>query len=290
METYLYKEKIEKIKQEYSKLKRKLLNIGLLILGTILIIILTFLFLMLKELVSTDCFLAVTICALVYPTIFYITFYSHKKVKFYYEELDKLLITILRLETNYDIEKRFTIKEYLNHLYDTRIANRGDSIILKSAFNFEANDLSGEIYAVNILKNTGGSSYDVINGVVLTYKRETIFNFQARTDKFSFNKSRKVKELSNSMFNVYVEKDVVLGKEQVDLMVYHYLEKLKQEFDTINVGIDFQEDKISFFASSKDLIKIPKKMEVNEVINIASQYIKCLHILEELNKELENNF
>lgn len=290
METYLYKEKIEKTKEEYLKIKNKLLKIGITIFIIVFLIVLTFLLLFIKKIVSIDCFLAVTLCTLVYPSICYIVYYAYKKNKFYYEELDKLLITILRLETNYDIEKRFTKKEYLNHLYDTRIASRGDSITLKSALSFESDDLNGEIYVVSISKNTGQSSYDVINGVVLTYKRETSFNFQARTDKFSFNKSRKVKELSSNLFNVYVERDVPLGKEQVDFMVYSYLEKLKQKFDTINVGIDFQENKISFFASSKDLLKMPKKIETNEITNIASQYIKCLNVLEEFNKELENNF
>lgn len=290
METYLYKEKIEKTKKEYLKLKNKLFKIGIISSFIILIIIITFLILFFQRTVSKDCFLAVTICSVIYPFCCYMVYYSFKKNKFYYEELDKLIITILRLETNYDIEKSFTKKEYLNHLYDTRIANRGDSIILKSALSFKGNNLSGEMYVVNISKNTVQSSYDIINGVVLTYKRETIFNYQARTDKFAFNKCRKVKELSNKMFNVYVEKNVPLGKEQVDTKIYNYIEKLKQKFDTINVGIDFQDDKISFFASNNDLLKMPKKIEVDEIISVITEYIKCLNILEELNQELEKNF
>lgn len=290
METYLYKEKIEKTKEEYLKLKNKFFKIGIISSFIILIIIITFLILFFQRIVSKDLFLAVSICIVIYPCCSYIVYYSYKKNKFYYEELDKLIITILRLETNYDIEKRFTKKEYLNHLYDTRIANRGDSIILKSALSFEGNNLSGEMFVVNISKNTGQSSYDIINGVVLTYKSETIFNYQARTDKFALNKSRKVKELSSKMFNVYVEKNVPLGKEQVDTKTYSYIEKLKQKFDTINVGIDFQDDKISFFASNNDLLKMPKKIEVDEIIRVTTEYIKCLNILEELHQELEKNF
>lgn len=286
MEIYLYKDIIDKANVEYSKLKKKLLIIGLVGSGIIILLVLVLLILSLKGYIGKDAFLCGLIVLPFLFVIYYIVFYSYKKNKFIYNELDKLIISILRLETDYDFSKKYDKNGYIAKIYDTRIARHSDEITLKSAFTFASESIKGDLFFLTISRRNQKSSSVILNGIVVSLALESNLDFQIRTDKNVPLGMKKIKDISTDSYTIFTDK-TINPKDNINLNVINSLDWLKQNFDSKNVGIDFNKNIVSFYVSESDIFKMPHKLTSSIVEEICKSYLSYLRKTELFAEELE---
>ncbi len=80
MEIYFYKEKIDKVIENYNKLRKKMMFLGVSLAILVLILLITTLIIFIKESSAIDYFGPIAFCFVFLITIFYVIFYAYKKI------------------------------------------------------------------------------------------------------------------------------------------------------------------------------------------------------------------
>lgn len=288
MEIYFYKEKIDKVIENYNKLRKKMMFLRVSLAILVLILLITTLIIFIKESSAIDYFGPIAFCFVFLITIFYVIFYAYKKNKYFYEEIDKLIISILRLETDYDVMKKYDKKGYTAKIYDTRIVSNGDSITLKSALSYETGNIKSDIYSLTASRSNSNSSITVIDGIVVSFDLKTNLDFQIRTDKIAPRGMKKLKTLSTKEYSVYSEQSLDT-KNGVNEKLVKQIEWLKGKFDCRNVGIDYNRDCVSFYVSKKEILSFPKKLTTSSIEEMCKKYLECIENTKSFFLEVEKN-
>lgn len=287
MDLFLHRNAIKEIKENYKKLTEKLYKV--LIILTIFSIFLTITLLILKTLFSwpIEVVFIPSLIILVFGIAFAFIWYEYKKDDFFYKELTNLLTKIIRLETNFDISQNNDKLVCQERVLETKFANKGEPINVKSSLDFEKDGIMGSLMLVHTT-TVGEHQTDIITGFIVSLNVPTSLELQIRTDHYQYSKYRKSKLNQSIEYTVYHPK----SNDDVEMPNYvcENLKWLKNNFEGKFYGIDYQKDKVSFFISETKMTKLPKNFEEEKIEELCNKYIHYLEKSKDFVLKINDEF
>ena len=273
MDLFLHRNSIKETKEKYNKLSKKLYKVLTILALAALFITTILLVLKISNDWPIEVVLAPLVVIIVFGTAITAIWYTYKKDSFFYNEFTELLIKIIRLETNYDIQKNNDKLVCHEKVLETKFANNGEVINVKSSLDFEKDGITGSLMMVHTT-TAGEHQMDIITGFIVSLNLPTFLEMQIRTDHNRYSKYRKSKLNKSNDYTVYYPKN----KDDTAIPDYvsKNLEWINTNFDGKFFGIDYQNDKVSFFVSEEKMEKLPKKFEEENIEKICNKYIHYL--------------
>lgn len=285
MEMYLYEERVKKLKEKYDAMKKKSLTLAI-VLGVVAISILAVvLSLYLRRSNQDDYFLllvfSLTFVPLIYLCIIIVTI-STRKYKFYFSEVNKVIVEILRDEGNLTINTKEK-KEFVEDLRKTRVQD-GDFVTLLNAFTFSGSEISGSLYNLILSRSNGKTSYETLKGIVVSFNVESDLNAQVRNDLFAPFKMKKYKDLSTKEARVYLPKK---EEGKFDEVLVDCFYDLHSDFNSKSVGIDVKDGVCTIYINyMNNMIKI-KSFDSKAIENYCRMYIEGIEEAIKIKEKLE---
>lgn len=283
MDINLHNESIKKLTNKEKELKAQFSKIGTIILlcsivVELLVIVISRWF--------TFAILISSIVILSFDLIFMVIYCEKKKTNFYFKEINKLVIEILRYETNFDITSKEDQKEYISDIKSTRFQD-GDFINLNGAFDFNDGGISGTLFNVILSRSNGKTSYTTFSGVMVTFNVETKLDTQIRNDMYAPFKLKKDRSESSREVRVYLPRKSA-GKYQK--IVLECFNDLLKAFDVKSVGIDFRGNTGSFYVNYyTKMIKL-NNISKDSIVALCKLYIDCLNMAVNIKNKIEGDF
>lgn len=288
MEMYLYDEEIKKLKMKHDDLIKDFKSMGIVLTIMTVSIFIVLLFLNYR-LENTDYIMFEMLFVFIISTIDVVIMVLHcerKKRAFYYDEVNQVVINVLRGESNLEIINKKSHKEYLSELRETRVQD-GDFISLYNAFDFKNDDINGTIYNVIFSRSNGKASYETLRGLVLRFKATTSLNVQVRNDMFAPFKLKKDKEETEKPMRVYLPKKEEGKFSEIAINCFNIL---KEKFDAQSVGVDIRPGEVVFYINfGKNMVKI-KSFDQKNIEKYCNMFVNSINVATELKEKIEGEF
>lgn len=243
--------------------------------------------------------LVLAITLVFHPAIAAVIFILYSAMAIYYyvkiykanqlckDEYYRLLAGIITEEQEIDIEYLKDSPRYRQEIKATRLVNNSDTIYIHKVFRFSKENITGLVIDVYASRSQGKSSTTILQGLVYIFESEKPINMQIRNDAYRGPKCSKEKELSTRSYSVYS-----FG-EQIDFAsANRYLQSFNKVVSMSpqeTTAIDYWENKISVYVRRKNVLKIPRVMD-DQNIGLGCQELMAMvdlgkKIGEVLNKD-----
>ena len=274
MDIFLYKNKIKEVNDKLYILKKKRnLFLGLIALGGIILTILLLTLIPIKTFKENELFVII-ILYFVFTLIALFCIYYYKKHKFFFQDVSKLILQILTQESKFDITQITDQSLAREIIKDCKVCNTSDSITNIMAFEFRDELLNGKLF-LSVIGDSSRKGAEVLNGVIVTFDYNAKCDYQIRDDKRQLSGYKKIKDLSNHQYLVLKSRDLeendlpINYKDHYGYLVNTYFDKLK--------GLNYQEDKITFYFNDNNIMKFPKVIDeeyIETTCNILNEILE----------------
>lgn len=287
MDLFLHRNAIKEIKENYKKLTQKLYKVLIILAIIAILLIITLLILKTIFLWPIEVVFVPSLIILVFGIAFAFVWYEYRKDCFFYKEYTNLLTKIIRLETNFDISQNNDKLVCHERVLETKFANKGESINVKSSLDFEKDGIMGSLMLVHTT-TVGEHQTDIITGFIVSLNVPTFLELQIRTDHYRYSKYRKSKVNQSKEYTVYYPK----GNEDFEIPNYvcENLKWLKNNFEGKFYGINYQKDKVSFFISEEKMRKLPKSFDEEKIEEHCNKYIHYLEKSKDFALKINDEF
>ena len=288
MEMYLYEEEVKKLKLKHGALLSDINNMGIVLTLVTVSLIVSYIVFSFRHFEGDILLLFffglfVIICT---DVIIMTLYCESKKRKFFYDEVNKVIINILRSELNLDLTNTKDMKEYKKELRQTRVQD-GDFINLYGAFDYQNEDIKGTVYNVIFSRSNGKTSYETLRGLVLRFRVDSSLNSQIRDDMFAPFKMHKVRDDSTKAMRLYVPKREEGKYDDTLVGSFNYL---KENFNAKSVGIDVSNKEAVIYINYMKYIPRIKKYDSEDIENYCKMFVNGIEASLKIKEILERNY
>ncbi len=289
MEMYLYEKKIRELKKKHDKMISSFKVTGTISLIASIFVLIISSIIFIKVINDEDWFIFSFSMLLTFVGItdlmIMLLVCTNKRTRFYFYEVNKLVVDILRAESNFDIVSGKDKKEYIKMLKETRVQD-GDMISVYSAFELFNSDIKGSIFNVIFSRSNGKTSYETLRGLVIRFSVNTNLNMQIRNDHYAPFKLRRYKDVDIDDARIYLPKE---GGKYGDVILECYNDLLKS-FDAKSVGIDVCNGEVTFYINYMNKMIRIRKYDSNDIENYCRMYIDTINKAIEIKERIENYY